>query len=125
MTMRNLHAGGRPAELMTHRSYLSIHETPVSLLRPEYRISEQDLLRVGDALNTMLGDPESLDWFGHADMVTLIAAQQAGRRAFLMELDVLYCDVIVLRLEQSTGLKAERVSSCVANTLRCVGVPDQ
>jgi DNA modification methylase len=37
---------------------------------------------------------------------TLIAAEQTGRRAFLMELDALYCDVIVRRWEQFTGKKA-------------------
>jgi DNA modification methylase len=41
---------------------------------------------------------------------TLIAAEQTGRRAFLMELDPLYCDVIVQRFEQFTGKKAERAS---------------
>jgi DNA modification methylase len=39
---------------------------------------------------------------------TAIAAQQTGRRAFLMELDALYCDVIVQRWEQFTGQKAQR-----------------
>src|SRR5947209_13245504 len=39
---------------------------------------------------------------------TLIAAEQTGRRAFLMELDALYCDVIVTRWEAFTGGKAER-----------------
>jgi DNA modification methylase len=39
---------------------------------------------------------------------TLIAAEQAGRKAFLMELDPLYCDVIVARFEQFTGKKALR-----------------
>jgi DNA modification methylase len=39
---------------------------------------------------------------------TLIAAEQTGRRAFLMELDPLYSDVIVQRFEQFTGQKAER-----------------
>jgi DNA modification methylase len=39
---------------------------------------------------------------------TLIAAEQTGRRAFLMELDPLYCDVIVRRYEQFTGHAAER-----------------
>ena len=39
---------------------------------------------------------------------TLIAAEQIGRRAFLMELDLLYCDVIVRRYEQFTGHAAER-----------------
>jgi len=37
----------------------------------------------------------------------LIAAEQTGRRAFLMELDSLYCDVIVQRREKFTGRKAE------------------
>lgn len=50
-----------------------------------------------------------LDLFGGSGS-TLIAAQQTGRRAFLMELDPLYCDVIVQRYEQFTGEKAERVS---------------
>ena len=38
---------------------------------------------------------------------TLIAAEQTGRKAFLMELDPLYCDVIVQRWEQFTGQKAK------------------
>jgi DNA modification methylase len=51
-----------------------------------------------------------LDLFGGSGS-TLIAAQQTGRRAFLMELDPLYCDVIVQRWDQFTGLKAERISA--------------
>jgi len=37
------------------------------------------------------------------------AAEEADRRCFLMELDPLYCDVIVKRWEEFTGRKAERV----------------
>src|SRR5262249_14366211 len=48
-----------------------------------------------------------LDLFGGSGS-TLIAAEQTGRRAFLMELDPLYCDVIVTRWEQFTGKKARR-----------------
>lgn len=48
-----------------------------------------------------------LDLFGGSGS-TLIAAEQSGRRAFLMELDPLYCDVIVQRWESFTGKKAER-----------------
>lgn len=51
-----------------------------------------------------------LDLFGGSGS-TLIAAQQTGRRAFLMELDPLYCDVIVQRWEQFTGQKAERIAA--------------
>jgi DNA modification methylase len=48
-----------------------------------------------------------LDLFGGSGS-TLIAAEQTDRRAFLMELDALYCDVIVQRWEKFTGRKAER-----------------
>jgi DNA modification methylase len=48
-----------------------------------------------------------LDLFGGSGS-TLIAAQQTGRRAFLMELDPLYCDVIVQRFEKFTGQQACR-----------------
>jgi len=49
-----------------------------------------------------------LDLFGGSGS-TLIAAIQTGRRSYLMELDPLYCDVIVQRYEQFTGQKAERL----------------
>jgi DNA modification methylase len=54
-----------------------------------------------------------IDLFGGSGS-TLIAAQQTGRRAFLMELDPLYCDVIVQRYEKFTGRKAERIGAKVA-----------
>jgi DNA modification methylase len=47
-----------------------------------------------------------LDLFGGSGS-TLIAAEQTGRRAFLMELDPLYTDVVVQRFERFTGTKAE------------------
>jgi DNA modification methylase len=51
-----------------------------------------------------------LDLFGGSGS-TLIAAEQTGRRAFLMELDPPYCDVIVCRFERFTGKKAELARS--------------
>ena len=48
-----------------------------------------------------------LDLFGGSGS-TLIAAEQTGRKAYLMEIDPLYCDVIVSRWEQFTGRKAKR-----------------
>ena len=49
-----------------------------------------------------------LDIFGGSGS-TLIAAEQTERKALLMELDPLYCDVIVKRWEEFTGQTAERV----------------
>jgi DNA modification methylase len=46
-----------------------------------------------------------LDLFGGSGS-TLIGAEQTGRKAFLMELDPKYCDVIVKRWEDFTGKKA-------------------
>ena len=54
-----------------------------------------------------------LDLFGGSGS-TLIACEQTGRRAFLMELDAPYCDVIVARYEQFSGKKAERLSAAAA-----------
>ena len=51
-----------------------------------------------------------LDLFGGSGS-TLIAAEQTKGRAFLMEIDGLYCDVIVQRWEEFTGRKAERVQA--------------
>jgi DNA modification methylase len=48
-----------------------------------------------------------LDLFGGSGS-TLIAAEQTGRRAFVMEIDSLYCDVIVSRWEKFTGQKVRR-----------------
>jgi DNA modification methylase len=48
-----------------------------------------------------------LDLFGGSGS-TLIAAEQEGRKAFLMEVDPLYCDVIVQRFETFSGKKVEK-----------------
>jgi DNA modification methylase len=50
-----------------------------------------------------------VDLFGGSGS-TLIAAEQTGRRAFLMEIDPAYCDVIVERWQKFTGRKAERIT---------------
>ena len=46
-----------------------------------------------------------LDLFGGSGS-TLIAAEQANRSAFLMEIDALYCDVIITRWQEFTGEEA-------------------
>lgn len=62
-----------------------------------------------------------LDLFGGSGS-TLIAAEQAGRRAFLMEIDALYCDVIVQRWEEFTGTQAKhRPVAAAESRPACVG----
>jgi DNA modification methylase len=58
-----------------------------------------------------------LDLFGGSGS-TLIAAEQAGRHARLVELDPLYCDVIIKRWEAFTGQKAKREGDSAAKPKR-------
>lgn len=51
-----------------------------------------------------------IDLFGGSGS-TMIACEKNSRRAFLMELDPKYCDVIVKRWENFTGQKAKLLSS--------------
>ncbi|MBP2657287.1 MAG: hypothetical protein H6Q69_319 [Firmicutes bacterium] len=49
-----------------------------------------------------------LDLFGGSGS-TLMAAEQTGRTCFMMELDPVYCDVIVKRWEEFTGQEAKGI----------------
>ena len=82
------------------QSMVHLTEKPVELARRAIEYSS----RTGENV---------LDLFGGSGS-TLMAAQVSGRRAFLMELDPLYCDVIVQRWEKFTGRKAERRGSNTA-----------
>jgi DNA modification methylase len=46
-----------------------------------------------------------LDLFGGSGS-TLIGAHQTGRKAYLMEIDAPYCDVIIDRFQRFTGVPA-------------------
>jgi DNA modification methylase len=48
---------------------------------------------------------------------TLIACEQTGRRGYAMELNPLYCDVIVARFEAFSGQKAEHVPALAAEAV--------
>lgn len=50
-----------------------------------------------------------LDLFGGSG-TTLIAAEQLGRKCYMMELDPHYCDVIIARWEKLTGREAVKIN---------------
>lgn len=50
-----------------------------------------------------------IDFFGGSGS-TIIAAEQIGRKCYMMELDEHYCDVIIDRWQRLTGEKAERIT---------------
>ena len=79
---------------LNHQSMVHLTEKPVELAVRAMQYSSRQQENV-------------LDLFGGSGS-TLIAAEQTGRKAFLMELDALYCDVIVARWEGFTGRKAHR-----------------
>ncbi len=58
-----------------------------------------------------------LDLFGGSGS-TLIGAEQTGRKAFIMELDEKYCDVIISRWQDFTGKEAIHSSGEAYNSLK-------
>ena len=90
---------------------------PIKKVSPQKMIhlTEKPVALAARAMNYSSRPGENvLDLFGGSGS-TLIAAEQTGRRAFLMELDPLYCDVIVQRFEKFTGQKAEKVPSALGS----------
>ncbi len=61
-------------------------------------------------LNSSSRGESVLDLFGGSG-TTMMAAEQTGRVCYMMELDPIYCDVIIKRWEALTGGKAERVDA--------------
>lgn len=93
---------------------LGLQTVPVHVatdLTPEqiraYRIADNKTDELGRrAFQRSLQAGENvLGLFGRSGS-TPIAAEQTGRRAFLMELDPLYCDVIVKHMEELTSWEA-------------------
>jgi DNA modification methylase len=77
---------------VTHTAMQHLTEKPVELAARAMQYSSRP-------------EENVLDLFGGSGS-TLVAAEQTGRNAYLMELDALYCDVIVMRWQKLTGQSA-------------------
>jgi DNA modification methylase len=77
---------------VTPQAMIHLTEKPVELARRAIQYSSRPHENV-------------LDLFGGSGS-TLIAAEELSRRAYLMELDPAYTDVIVLRWHEATGREA-------------------
>jgi len=98
---------GAPHKWFGPRNIADVWEVPVVHRGRTVHLSEKPVELAARALQYSSRPGENvLDLFGGSGS-TLIAAQQSGRRAFLMEIDPLYCDVILNRWEKFSGQKAE------------------
>lgn len=78
-----------------HNEYSDIHNAVFPIALPAHFIEN-------------FAETSVLDLFGGTG-TTMIAAEQLGRKAYLMELDPRYCDVIIARWEKFTGRTAEKI----------------
>ena len=78
-----------------HNEYSEIHNAVFPIALPAHFIEN-------------FAESSVLDLFGGTG-TTMIAAEQLGRKAYLMELDPRYCDVIIARWEKFTGRTAEKI----------------
>ena len=67
-----------------------------------------ELIAIGINNSSKLNDIV-YDGFGGSGS-TLITCEASGRVCFMMELDPIYCDVIIERWEKLTGQKAEKLN---------------
>ncbi len=65
---------------------------------------------VADAIKDVTAHGDTvIDCFGGSG-TTMLAAHNTGRKAIVIELDPIYVDTIIARMEKATGLKAERLA---------------
>jgi DNA modification methylase len=90
-------------------SQTSVFEVPRPSASPDHPTSKPVALVAAMLGNSTKRGDLVLDPFGGSGS-TLMACEQLGRKARLLELDPRYCDVVVKRWEALTGQIAERIS---------------
>ncbi len=94
---------GRPAvKILKEKNRTDIWEVKKPARSPDHPTMKPVALCTRAIKNSSLRDQIVLDLFGGSGS-TLIAAEQAGRACYIMELDPKYCDVIRKRYEIFTG----------------------
>ncbi len=86
----------------------SVFEIPRPKASPDHPTSKPVALITAMLVNSTRPGELVLDLFGGSGS-TLVACEQLGRRARLLELDPKCCDVVVRRWEELTGKQAERL----------------
>ncbi len=86
----------------------SVFEIPRPKASPDHPTSKPVALITAMLTNSTRSGDLVLDPFGGSGS-TLVACEQLGRRARLLELDPKYCDVVVRRWEALTGQTPERM----------------
>ena len=79
-------------------------------LRTEYQHGTQKPIALSSRAikYSSVKDDLIVDWFGGSGS-TLMACEQLNRKCFMMEIDPIYCDVIIKRWEQYTNKKAVKI----------------
>ena len=105
----------------SHNWYSDRKQTTVLEFNKPLRNGEHPTMKPVDLFAYQIGNSSKkgdivLDSFGGSG-TTLVACEQMGRKARLMELDPKYCDVIVNRWQELTGLEAVREDGVKFNDL--------
>ena len=82
--------------MQSNNEYSNVHHATFPVALPAYIIEN-------------FTEKSIIDCFGGTG-TTMIAAEQLGRKCFMMELDPKYCSIIIARWEKLTGKKAEMVA---------------
>ena len=81
----------------SNNEYAKIHKATFPMYLPE------NIIKNFSSKGSLI-----LDCFGGTG-TTMIAAEQLGRKCYMMELDPHYCDVIIARWEKLTGQTATKL----------------
>jgi len=105
---------GAAHHALEDRSQSSVFEFPRPKRSEEHPTMKPVELVRKHVENSSIPGQSVLDQFAGSGS-TLIACEQIGRKAFLMELDPKFADVIVRRWEEFTGKKAQHVAATGAD----------